>query len=114
LTIGLSIYRIAAGLIFISSGTMKVFNFPPEPAAMPAFSPLTQMRLGGLLKIVGSLAIVLGLFTRPIWFVLVGMMAVAFFKFHAPRSLFPAANNRVPAVSYCFFFLHLMSAGAGT
>ena len=63
--------------------------------------------------LLGGLAIVLGLFTRPVAFVLAGEMAVAYFQFHAPQSFFPTVNEGVPAVMYCFFFLYLTFAGPG-
>lgn len=109
----LAVFRIVAGLIFISAGTTKVFGFPPGPADMPPFDPLTQIGFGGLLEVVGGAAIVLGLFTRPVAFILAGEMAVAYFQFHAPASFFPTVNQGIPAVLYCFFFLYLVFAGAG-
>lgn len=109
----LAIFRIVAGLIFFSAGTMKVFGFPPGPPEMPAFDPLTQVGIGGLLEVVGGLAIVLGLLTRPVAFVLAGEMAVAYFQFHAPASFFPTVNQGIPAILYCFLFLYLTFAGAG-
>lgn len=109
----LAIFRIVAGLIFVSVGTMKVFGYPPGPADMPPFDPLTQMGIGGLLEVVGGLAIVLGLLTRPVAFVLAGEMAVAYWQFHAPASFFPTVNQGIPAILYCFFFLYLTFAGAG-
>jgi putative oxidoreductase len=110
----LGVFRIVAGLIFISSGTMKVFNYPPNPMPnMPPFHPLTQMGIGAMLEMVGGLLIMIGLFTRPVAFVLAGVMAVAYFQFHAPQSFFPTVNGGIPAILYCFFFLYLMFAGAG-
>lgn len=109
----LSIFRIVAGLMLLSSGMTIVFGFPPSPMPMPPFNPTSQLGIGGILEIVGGAAIVLGLFTRPVAFVLSGMMAVAYFQFHAPQSIYPTANNGVPAVMYCFFFLYLAFAGAG-
>jgi putative oxidoreductase len=111
----LSISRIVAGLIFITVGTMKLFNYPPNP--MPGISPvplISQMGAGGFLETIGGLLIVLGLFTRPVAFVLAGEMAVAYFQFHAPQSFFPTSNGGIPAVLYCFFFLYLVFAGAGS
>lgn len=109
----LAVFRIVAGLIFISAGTTKVFGYPPGPPDMPPFDALTQIGFGALLEVVGGAAIVLGLFTRPVAFVLAGEMAVAYFQFHAPASFFPTVNQGIPAVLYCFFFLYLVFAGAG-
>jgi len=100
----LAVFRIVAGLLFVSFGTMKLFGYPPGPS---------EMGIGGILEFVGGLMIVLGLFTRPVSFVLAGEMAVAYFQFHQPQSFFPTSNNGVPAVLYCFLFLYLMFAGAG-
>jgi putative oxidoreductase len=110
----LSVFRIVAGLIFVTSGTMKLFNYPPNPLpGMGAVELMSQAGVGGVLETVGGLAIVLGLLTRPIAFVLAGEMAVAYFQFHAPQSFFPTNNAGIPAVLYCFLFLYLTFAGAG-
>ena len=109
----LAVLRIAAGLMFISFGTMKVFGFPPSPVPMPPFSLTSQVGIGGLLEVVGGLAILVGAYTRPVAFVLAGEMAVAYFQFHFPQSVFPTVNNGVPAALYCFVFLYLVAAGAG-
>ena len=111
----LSIFRIVAGLMFVSAGTMKLFGWPPPPpgAPMPPIPVLSQMWIGGLLEVVGGALIVLGLFTRPTAFILAGEMAVAYFQFHQPLAFWPTTNNGVPAVMYCYFFLYLVFAGAG-
>jgi putative oxidoreductase len=109
----LALLRIVAGLVFLSAGTMIVFGYPPSPVAMPPFSFTSQIGIGGILEVLGGLAIVLGVFTRPVAFVLAGEMAVAYFQFHLPQSFFPTVNNGVAAVVYCFLFLYLMVAGAG-
>ena len=109
----LAIFRIVAGLLFVSFGTMKLFGYPPGPAEMPPLVIWSQMGIGGILELVGGLMIVLGFLTRPVAFVLAGEMAVAYFQFHQPLAFFPSSNNGVPAVLYCFFFLYLMFAGAG-
>ena len=109
----LAVLRIVAGLLFISFGTMKMFGYPPSPAPMPPFDPASQLGVAAMLEVFGGLAIVLGLLTRPIAFLLSGEMAVAYFQAHAPQSIFPTVNNGVPAVLYCFLFLYLSFAGAG-
>lgn len=110
----LSIFRIVAGIIFVTSGTMKIFGYPANPMPnMPAIEPWTQIWIGGWLEIVGGLLIVLGLLTRPTAFVMSGMMAVAYFQFHQPQAFWPTQNGGVAAVMYCFFFLYLVFAGAG-
>jgi putative oxidoreductase len=109
----LGVLRIVAGLIFLSTGTMKLFNFPPS--GMPGFPVplLSQLGVAGILETFGGLAIVLGLLTRPVAFVLSGEMAVAYFQAHFPKSLFPTVNGGIPAVLYCFLFLYLTFAGPG-
>jgi putative oxidoreductase len=109
----LALFRIVAGLIFITSGTMKLFNWPPMPPGEPPIELMSQMGIGGLLEVVGGAAIVSGLFTRPVAFVLSGMMAVAYFQFHAPMGFLPTQNGGIPAILYCFLFLYLVFAGAG-
>ena len=109
----LAVFRIVAGLVFVSAGTMKLFGYPPSPAPMPPFSLMSEIGIAGVLEAFGGLAIVVGLFTRPVAFVLAGEMAVAYFQFHHPLSFFPTSNNGIPAIMYCFFFLYLTFAGAG-
>jgi putative oxidoreductase len=109
----LSIYRIVAGLVFVSTGTMKLFGYPPSPVPMPPLSLMSEIGIGGILEAFGGLAIILGFLTRPIAFVLAGEMAVAYFQFHAPQSFFPTTNMGIPAIMYCFFFLYLVFAGPG-
>lgn len=110
----LAIFRIVAGLMFISAGTTKLFGVPASPMPdAPTVALLSQMGVGSVLEIVGGALIVLGLLTRPVAFVLAGEMAVAYFQFHFPQSFWPTANGGLPAVLYCFFFLYLAFAGAG-
>jgi putative oxidoreductase len=106
----LSIFRIVAGLIFMSAGSSKLFNFPPAGHTAQLFS---QLGLAGVLEVFGGLAIVLGWFTRPVAFFLAGEMAVAYFQAHFPKSFFPTINGGLSAVLYCFFYLYLMFEGAG-
>jgi putative oxidoreductase len=107
-----SVLRIVAGLLFLEHGTGKLIGFPaglPFVDKMPAGLFYTT----GTLELVGGLLITLGLFTRPVAFVLSGFMAVAYFMAHFPISFFPAINMGEPAALYCFIFLYLAAAGPG-
>ena len=109
----LSILRIVAGIVFVSAGTMKLFNYPPSPVPMPPLELMSLIGIAGILETFGGLAIVLGLFTRPVAFILSGEMAVAYFHAHFPQSIFPTINNGVGSVLYCFLFLYMAFAGGG-
>jgi putative oxidoreductase len=109
----LSLLRIVSGLVYTTAGTMILFGYPKSPVPMPPLSLMSEMGIGGLLELIGGILITIGLFTRPVAFVLAGEMAVAYFQFHAPQSFFPTVDNGVAAVLYCFIFLYLMAAGGG-
>jgi len=104
----LSVLRVVVGLGFMDHGVSKFFGLPPFP--MP-LNPL--LTVAGALELVGGALILIGLFTRPVAFVLSGMMAVAYFMAHFPRGFFPAANGGEAAMLYCFVFLYLSAAGGG-
>jgi len=109
----LSALRIVAAFVFILAGTSKLFAFPvpmPQGGTVPLFS---EMGVGGVLEVFGGALLLVGLFTRPVAFVLSGEMAVAYFQFHFPTSFWPTVNQGVPAVLYCFLFLYLSAAGGG-
>lgn len=107
----LSLLRIITGLMFMQHGAQKIFGFPAE--ARGPFELASQMGVGGVLELVGGALIVLGLFTRPVAFILSGMMAVAYFQFHAPHSLYPLVNEGELAALYCWVFLYFVFAGPG-
>ncbi|MGH9887612.1 MAG: DoxX family protein [bacterium] len=109
----LSVLRVAVGLSFLLHGTQKIVGFPPSPVPMPAFDPMTQFGVAGILEAVGGALIVIGFLTRPVAFLLAGEMAVAYFQVHFPKALYPVSNGGEPALLYCFNFLYLMFAGAG-
>ncbi len=109
----LAVFRIVAGLLFMSAGTAIVFGHPASPMPMPPFHLASQLGIGGVLEVFGGLAIVLGFLTRPVAFVLSGQMAVAYFQFHLPHSFFPTINGGMPAILFCFLFLYLVFAGPG-
>ena len=109
-----SILRIVAAFIFIPSGTIKLFAFPVGMPPNGATAPLmSQIGIGGLLEVVGGALMLLGLFTRPVAFILAGEMAVAYFQFHAPQNFWPPVNGGTAAVLFCFIWLYFSAAGAG-
>jgi putative oxidoreductase len=107
----LSVLRIVTGLLFLDHGTQKLFGFPARVMDAPALFSL--LGLQGILEVVGGLLIIVGLFTRPVAFILSGNMAVAYFMAHAPKNFFPALNGGDAAILYCFIFLYLAAAGGG-
>ena len=108
----LSLVRIAAGLLFITFGTMKIFGWPPLPQGV-TIPVMSQAWIGGVMEIVGGALMALGLFTRPIAFLLSGEMAVAYFQFHAPQSPWPQVNMGSPAILYCWLWFLYVFTGAG-
>ena len=108
----LSALRIVAAFMFIQHGTQKMFGFPVEargPYELMTLSP----GLAGLLEVVLGPLLLIGLFTRPIAFVLSGFMAFAYFLAHAPRGFWTLENNGDSAVLYCFVFLYIAAVGGG-
>ncbi len=108
----LSILRIAAALLFMQHGTMKLLNFPPSDN-FGDLSLLSLSGVAGILELFGGALLVVGLFTRPVAFVLSGLMAFAYFIAHAPRDFFPILNGGELAALYCFVFFYLAFAGGG-
>ncbi len=106
----LSILRMMSALIFLAHGTQKLLGFPAHPNP-PAFLSLSWT--AGLIELVGGTLLLLGLWTRPVAFVLSGEMAFAYFIGHAPRSFFPVLNGGDAAILYCFVFLYMAFAGGG-
>jgi putative oxidoreductase len=107
----LSVLRIVSALIFMEHGTQKWLNVPPLGRPAPEF--LSMSGFGGILELIGGSLLVLGLFTRPVAFLLSGEMAVAYWWGHAPRGFFPVLNGGDAAILYCFIFLYLAVAGGG-
>lgn len=108
----LAALRIATAIIFMLHGTQKLFGFPAPPASgLPATFSLFW--IGAVLELFGGLLILIGLFTRPVAFLLAGEMAVAYWMFHAPSNLYPTLNGGDAAILYCFVFLLLVFTGPG-
>lgn len=111
--ITLLIMRVVFAFLFIQVGGLKLFGwFGGMPGSM-VLQPMTQLWFAGVLEVFGGLAIMLGLFTRPIAFILSGEMAIAYFQGHQPHGTWPIQNHGEQAVLYCFFFLFLAAMGAG-
>ena len=107
----LAALRIVAGVLFLSHGLAKLVGFPVAP---PGIQPLTSLfGIGGVIETVTGALIILGLFTRAAAFVAAGQMAVAYWMFHAPQNLYPAANGGDAAILFCFVFLYIVAAGPG-
>ena len=107
--------RVVAGLLFFQAGSVKFFGWFGGVPGMAGGTPplLTQIGIGGVLETFGGLAIMLGLFTRPVAFILSGEMAVAYWQFHAPNGMWPVQNHGDPAVLFCFIFLFMAAYGGG-
>ncbi|MER8372015.1 DoxX family protein [Mesorhizobium sp. M1406] len=106
----LGVLRIVTALQFIEHGSQKLFNFPIGEHA----GALTGLTLtAGILEFAGGILLALGLFTRPVAFLLAGEMAIAYFMAHMPRDFFPVNNGGDSAISFCFIFLYLVFASAG-
>ena len=108
----LSVLRIVAAFLFMEHGTQKLFGFPGGEA--PAnLNLLSQMGVAGILETFGGALLALGIFTRPVAFILSGQMAVAYFTVHAPMGFWPLLNRGELAALFCFLFLYFSTAGGG-
>jgi putative oxidoreductase len=110
----LSILRVVAALIFMQHGSQKLFGFPPSGNPGAHLVLLSQTGLAGILEFFGGMLVLIGLFTRPVAFLMSGEMAVAYFQVHAPRAFLPIVNRGELAIVLCFLFLYLAFAGGGT
>jgi len=107
----LSILRIITALLFLSHGTSKILGFPVSSASFP--TPMGVLWTAGMLELLGGALLVLGLFSRPVAFVLAGEMAVAYWMVHAPQNFWPVLNGGEAAILYCFTFLYIAARGPG-
>ncbi len=109
-----SVLRIVAAFIFMLAGTTILFAFPAGMPPNGGTAPLmSEIGIGGALEVFGGALLLLGLFTRPVAFLLAGEMAVAYFQFHFPNGFWPTMNGGVAAALYCFVWLYFSAAGAG-
>jgi putative oxidoreductase len=107
----LSLMRIILAFTFAAHGSQKLFNFPASTHFTGEI--LSIVGLAGVLEFGGGLLLLIGLFTRPVAFLLSGTMAVAYFTAHAPEGFLPIVNGGELAVVYCWVFLYLAAAGGG-
>lgn len=107
-----AILRIVVALLFLEHSLIKLFGFPPG-AAPGIQEPGTLLWIGGIVELVTSLLVLVGLFTRLAAFVAAGEMAVAYFMVHAPKGFYPAVNMGEAAILFCFVFLYFAAAGHG-
>jgi putative oxidoreductase len=109
----LSILRIVVGVLFIEHGTQKMFGIPHGQMPPVGLTLASQMGLAAILEMFGGIAIFLGLFTRPVAFLLSGEMAVAYFQVHMKRGFLPIQNGGDNVVLFSFIFLYFVFAGGG-
>jgi putative oxidoreductase len=108
----LSVLRIVAALLFLQHGLAKLLHFP-HVAMFDQLQLFSLLGLAGVIELVGGVLLLIGLFTRPVAFIMSGEMAVAYFMAHAPRGFFPILNQGELALLFCFVFLYLAAAGGG-
>ncbi len=112
--ITLFLLRVVSGLLFLQAGGMKLFGWFGGIPGMPGGPPLLSLTgVAGILEFFGGTAVLLGVLTRPVAFVLSGQMAVAYFMAHQPKGAWPIQNGGQPAVLFCFIFLLFAAHGAG-
>jgi putative oxidoreductase len=114
----LSLFRFITGLLLFQFGVAKILKFPaiPEGNAYAFLNKVQLMSLpgaAGALELILGALLLLGLFTRPVAFILAGEMAFAYFIGHAPRGFFPLINGGTLAILFCFACLYLSTAGGG-
>jgi putative oxidoreductase len=114
----LSLFRFITGLLLFQFGVAKLLKFPTIPAGNPyAFLNKVELMslsgLAGVIELILGGLLLLGLFTRPVAFILAGEMAFAYFIGHAPRGFYPLINGGTLAIAFCFACLYLSSAGGG-
>lgn len=110
----LSLLRIIAAFVFIQFGSAKLLAIPAAIMPGGGTAPLTSLPgFAGSLELVGGALLLLGVFTRPVAFLLSGEMAFAYFMGHAPQGFWPVLNQGSPAILFCFIWLYISSAGPG-
>ncbi|OLD90065.1 MAG: DoxX family protein [Gemmatimonadetes bacterium 13_1_20CM_4_66_11] len=110
----LSVLRIVVAFLYFQVGSAKWFAFPAAIMPGGGIAPVGSLVwFAGIIEVIGGTFLLLGLFTRPVAFILSGEMAFAYFIGHFPNGFWPVLNQGAPAVFYCFTFLYFSAAGAG-
>lgn len=109
----LALLRIVAAIVFIQSGTLKLFSWPIGMPPGNTLVPFSQVWFAGVLEAFGGAMILVGFCVRPVAFILSGEMAIAYFQAHAPKAFWTVENGGGPAVLFCFIWLYFSAAGAG-
>src|SRR5437773_10858171 len=110
----LSVLRIVAAFLFMQFGTAKLFAFPAAIMPGGGTAPIASLAgIAGIIETFGGLFLLLGLFTRPVAFIVAGEMAIAYFLGHAPHGFWPVLNQGHPAIMFCFVWLYISAAGPG-
>lgn len=106
--------RVVAGLLLFQAGAMKIFGWYGGLPHGMKFVLASQVGVGAVLEVICGPAIMLGLLTRPMAFLMAGQMAVAYWQFHFPQANWPIQNGGQPAALLCFIFLFLAIEGGGS
>jgi putative oxidoreductase len=110
----LSVLRIVAAFLFAQFGSAKLLAFPAAIMPGGGTAPLNSLPgVAGAMELLGGSLLFLGLFTRPVAFVLSGEMAAAYFLGHYPNGFWPVLNGGTPAICFCFIWLYMSASGAG-
>jgi len=105
----LRVLRIILGFLLIPHGLQKLFGL----LGGKQVELMSLMGLAGVIELFGGILILVGVFTRPVAFLISGFMAFAYFMAHAPQGFLPILNKGELAVVYCFLYLYLSAAGGG-
>lgn len=110
----LSLFRFVTGLLLFQYGVAKIFKFP----VLPYFANVPPLiYTAGVIELIGGALLIVGLFTRPVAFIMAGEMAFAYFMGHVfkgPQPVFlPLLNGGTAAIAFCFACLYLSTAGGG-
>ena len=110
----LALLRVVSALMLMQHGVQKMFGWllPPDRPAR-AFELLSQRGVAGVLEVFGGVLLAIGLFTRPVAFLLSGLMAFAYFLSHSPDGFWPILNRGELAALYCFLFFYFSARGGG-